>query len=167
MAKLFAGIRTSGKKSEDHDDDEDEAKRAEEHENDEDEAKKAEEHENDEDEAKKAEEHDDDDEDEEESKSKKAARKAERKAERKARSDARQIVETCTLAGKPELAGEFLAKGVSLADVRKTLLKQQASESSASSIAGHTGPATSRSTVALWDKTVARVNGRFNPGPSA
>ena len=153
MAKLFAGIRTSGKKAGEHDDedkrvqdDDEEKKQAQ---DDEEEKKQAQ----DDDEEEKEAQDDEDDEDE----GKKAARIAGAKAGKKARVEARQIVETCTLAGKPEQAAEFLAKGVSLAAVRKSLLKEQASESSASEIAGQTGPNGSPAeSEALWDHATAK-----------
>ncbi len=110
----------------------------------------------------KAAEHDEDD----DAPASKAAAKAEKKAARKMRLYARAVADLCTLAGKPELAAEFIAKSVSTADVRKTLLGQRASASSAAEIAGHTGPDSDRTTAALWDKAVARTNARFSPGTS-
>ena len=167
MRNPLAGIGLRGKRADDDDakaeEDEDEMKAAAEAEAAEAEAAKAQE-EDEEDE-------DDDDEDDDEPFSKKDARrlaaKAERKALRKLSLYVSQVGELCKLAGKAELAVEFIAKNVSTADVRKTLLGQRASASSAAEIAGHTGPDSGRTTAALWDKAVARTNARFSPGTPA
>ncbi|KKN29562.1 hypothetical protein LCGC14_0842770 [marine sediment metagenome] len=167
MRNPLAGIGLRGKRADDDDakaeEDEDEMKAAAEAEAAEAEAAKAQEEDEDED--------DEDDDDEDEPFSKKDARrlaaKAERKAARELRGYAREVADLCTLAGKAELAAEFIAKNVSVADVRKTLLGQRASASSAAEIAGHTGPDSGRTTAALWDKAVARTNARFSPGTPA
>jgi hypothetical protein len=164
MKNPLAAIGLRGKRAAEHEDDDDEDKtKAAEHED-----------EDDEDEAKKAQDEDEDDEDDEEDEApssknaaRRAAAKAEKKAARKLRHYARQVADLCTLAGKAELAAEFIAKNVSTGDVRKTLIGQRVSASSAAEIAGHTGPDSGRSTAALWDKAVARTNARFSPGTPA
>ena len=161
MSKGMKGIRMFGKKSDDHDDedkraqdDEDEEEKQAQDDDEDEEAKKAQD--DDEDEEEKQAQDDDDDEDEP------ASKKAARVARKAARKEARQIAETCTLAGKPELAAKFIAKGTALADVRKTLLKQQASESGAANIAGQTGPNGSPAeSEALWAHAVAKNSKAF------
>ncbi len=143
MLKELAAIGLrgkSGKRADEHEDDEDAktAKSAEEHEDDEEEAKAAE---DDEDEAKA-----EDDEDEKEAKAVASAAKA-------ARINARAITALCALAGKPELAGEFIASGKSQAAVRRGLLADRADASGVGEIAGQTSPAGSPAASAvMWDK---------------
>ena len=116
--------------------------------------------EDDEDDEAKAQEEDDEDDDEESASKKAASRvaaKADRKAERKMRVYAKKVKETCELARSPELAGGFIAKGMSLAEVRKELLGARADASSAPEIAGQTGPNDSPGAVAaMWDHAIEK-----------
>ncbi len=160
MRNPLAGIGLRGnKRAAEHDDDEkaeedeDEMKTAAEAAAAEAEAAKAQEEDEDED--------DEDDDDEDEPFSKKDARrlaaKAERKAARELRGYAREVADLCTLAGKAELAAEFIAKNVSTDDVRKTLLEQRASASSAAEIAGQRGSDDSpAATSAMWDRAIEK-----------
>lgn len=161
MFKNLAGIGLRGKRAAEHEDDEDDAKAEDESA----EALASEDAaaEDDEDAEAKAQEEDDEDnendEDDEESASKKDARglaaKADRKAERKMRVYARKVKETCELARAPELAGGFIAKGMSLPEVRRTILERRASASSTPEIAGHKGPDDSPGAVAaMWDHAI-------------
>ena len=149
MLEKFAGIGLRGKRAEEHDDDE-EAKAA----------KSAEEHEDDEEEA-KAEEHDDED-DEDEKEAKAVARGVKR-----GRAAAVKIVNLCAVAGRSaKVAAEFLASGASQAEVSETLLACRAEGSGTGGIAGQTGPVDGDA-YAAWDRSIARVQGRYSAGQSA
>ncbi len=97
------------------------------------------------------------DEDEEET----AKAKAVAQAKKSARLSAAAINDLCVLAGKPELAGGFIASGMSQAAVRRELLGARADGSSVGEIAGHTSPAGSpAATAAMWDHA-CKKNARF------
>ncbi len=105
----------------------------------------------------------DEDEEEETAKSKSARReaKAVAQAKKSARLGAAAINDLCVLAGKPELAGGFIASGMSQAAVRHELLGARADGSSVGEIAGHTSPAGSpAATAAMWDHA-CKKNARF------
>ena len=143
----------SGKRAGEHDDEDEEAKAkaAEEEEEEEAKAKAAEEEE--EEEETKAKAAEEEDEEEEAAKSTKAVARAAKAA----RLNARAITDLCALAGKPELAGEFIAAGVSHAAVRKELLGARAETSAAGEIAGQTGPNDSPGAVAaMWDHAIEK-----------
>lgn len=53
---------------------------------------------------------------------------------------ARKIDNLCAVAGRPELAGQFRAKGVSLSDCGNALIELRASDSAAAEISGQRGP---------------------------
>ena len=152
MAKKVSGVALRGKSAKggaQHDDDEDEQVQVSKAQEDDDE-------EDEDNEAKALDEDDEDDEDDEVPSPKNAARlaaaKAERQAARKMKLYARAVADLCSLAGKPELAADFIAKGVATGDVSKTLLAQRASASSAAEIAGQRGPDDSPGAVAaMWD----------------
>ena len=179
MAKKLAGVGLRGKsgksakRSGEHpDDDEQDAKAQEDNDEqnvkaqdeDEDDAKAQDE---DEDEKEAQDEEDferaeDEDEEEETAKSKSARReaKAVAHAKKSARLSAAAINDLCVLAGKPELAGGFIASGMSQAAVRRELLGARA-DSGVGEIAGHTSPAGSPASVtAMWDHATKK-NARF------
>lgn len=96
--------------------------------------------------------------------SRKAAQRIASQAERKERARAREINDLCTLTGKPELAGAFIAEGVATADVRKALLKQKASASKAREIAGQNGPGRAQRTQIDTAAIYAKFNHREQKG---
>ena len=105
----------------------------------------------------------DEDEEEETAKSKSARReaKAVAQAKKSARLGAAAINDLCVLAGKPELAGGYIASGMSQAAVRRELLGARADGSNVGEIAGHTSPAGSPASVtAMWDHATKK-NARF------
>ena len=147
----LAKVGLLGKDAAEHDDEEDEDAKASE---DEDAETKGQEDEDDEPDA-KAQEEDEEDEDDESETSKKDARrlaaKADRKAEKKAARYCAKVANLCELNRTPELAPAFIAKGVSVVDVGKALLKLRADASAAGEIAGQTGPSGSPGeSAAMW-----------------
>jgi hypothetical protein len=76
----------------------------------------------------------------------------------------REIAETCQIAGRPELAAEFIGAGKSLADVRKALIDQKAEADRKLGELNNHQPAkanlTKEAMMAGWDTAFARVHGK-------
>ncbi len=163
MAKALATVATRGKSATraEHPDD-DETKAAEEEKEKEAAAKAAEEEEEKEAAAKAAEDEEEKKAAEEEKEEKAAAKAASgAAATATAQNSARAITDLCALAGRPELAGEFIASGKSQASVRKALLSLRAAGSNVGEIAGQTSPSGSpAAAAAMWDHATKK-NSRF------
>ena len=159
MLNKLAGIGLGGKRAAEHDDDD--AKAAEEEKEKEAAAKAAEEEEEKEASAKAAEEEEEKKAAEEEEEEK-AAAKAASGATATAQNSARAITDLCTLAGKPELAGGFIAAGKSQAAVRRELLADRADGSGTGEIAGQTSPSGSpAAAAAMWDHATKKNSRLF------
>ncbi len=153
-----------GKRAEEHDDDEEAKAAAEAEAEEEGKAKAAEEDDEDDDPDPDAEEHEDDDEEEEESAKSATSARARHRAAKAAKAGAAKfkataatITDICAIAGKPELAGEFIAAGASQAAVRERLLEIRAEAGGAGEIAGQTAPNGSPgAAAAMWDKAIEK-----------
>ncbi len=159
MLNPLAGIGLGGKQAAEHD--EDEAAKAAEEEKEKEATAKAEEEEEEKEAAAKAEEDEEEKKAAEEEEKEKAAAKAASGATATAQNSARAITDLCALAGRPELAGEFIASGKSQASVRKALLADRAGGSNTGEIAGQTSPSGSpAAAAAMWDHANEK-NSRF------
>ena len=75
-----------------------------------------------------------------------------------------EIIELCTLAGRPDMAADFVRSRKSLADVRKLLQDQRADASDARRTSGHIMPDADgnnpQANAAGWDTALAKARGQ-------
>ena len=70
-----------------------------------------------------------------------------------------EVQDLCALAGRPELASEFIGKTAKIADVRQSLIAAQASANGSDEISGHVAPeAAGAGAAAVWDRAITKVN---------
>jgi hypothetical protein len=81
------------------------------------------------------------------------------------RNEAREIAELCLRAGRPELAADFVARGMSATAVTKALLGETPSSSSSLDAAlAHAKRRMSQGEIdELWSKAIARARGEPRP----
>lgn len=77
----------------------------------------------------------------------------------------REVNDLCALAGKPQLAADFIAKETAVEAVRTALLEARAEEATARTVAGqrteNRQPATAEAAKKGWDDVVTSINKRF------
>jgi hypothetical protein len=74
-----------------------------------------------------------------------------------------EVHDLCALAGKPEMAADFIAKNAKIADVRQSLIAARATAGGTGEIAGHVGPEPSGTgAAAIWDRAITKANQAVN-----
>jgi ATP-dependent Clp protease, protease subunit len=84
-------------------------------------------------------------------------------ASRELRAQAAEVRDLCKLAGLPDMAGDFIAEGKSVADVRKALQTARAAADERIAVASQIPHGSKPAEGAAWDGVIAKMNARVAP----